>query len=218
MKTMTRQQLLIILVPSIVVLLVMALVSVFFQVKIPVLTRDTTAIAKIHPLSGMLSNLGILLWCAAALISGFVAYVLRNIKTQDTFWFLFFSALLSAYLLLDDLFLFHEKIAPVYLGLPEKMVIGILGIAVLSYLIAFRRIILRTNFGVLLLALGFLATSVVIDSFFELLWTSQLDNWAYFFEDGTKWLGIASWCGYYVHTSHEFLVTTPGTEVIDLNP
>jgi hypothetical protein len=83
------------------------------------MTRDIAAIAKIHPLSGFLSNLGILLWCAAASICSFAAMTLRKIKPRDIFWFLLSSAVLSAYLMFDDLFQFHEELAPTYLGLNE---------------------------------------------------------------------------------------------------
>lgn len=209
MKTVSTRQLLITFVPSISILAAIAMVSVLFQVSMPAMTQDVTAIAKIHPLSGILSNLGILLWCAAASICFFTATTLRNVKPRDTFWFLLSSALLSTYLLFDDFFQFHEDLASRYLGLNEQVVYAALGIAVSAYLIAFRRIILRTNFGALLLALGFLASSVVIDAILE-PWLWRLGHWEYFFEDGAKWLGIASWCSYYVHTSHQFLVSSFG--------
>lgn len=79
-----------------------------------------------------------------------------------------------------------------------------MAVAVSAYLIAFRRIMLRTHFGMFLLALGFLATSVVIDALLE-PWLSRLGHWEYLIEDGAKWLGIACWCSYYVRTSHQLL-------------
>ena len=209
MKTVSPRQLLITFIPSISFLVVMAVVSVLFQVSMPAMTGDVTALAKIHPLSGILSNLGVLLWCAAASICVFAAMVLRNVEPRETFWFLFSSALLSAYLLFDDFFLFHEELAFRYLGLNQKVVYAALGIAVCAYIIAFRRVLLRTKFGVLLLALGFLAASVVMDAILE-PWLLRLGHWEYFFEDGAKWLGIASWCSYYVHTSYQLLVSTFG--------
>lgn len=209
MKTVSARQMLITFVPSIFILAAIAVVSVLFQVSMPAMTQDVTAVAKIHPLSGILSNLGILLWCAAASTCFFAAMTLRNAKPRDTYRFLLSSALLSSYLLLDDFFQFHEDLASRYLGLDEKIVYAALGVAVSAYFIAFRRVILRTHFGVLALALGFLGTSVVIDSILS-PWLWRLGHWEYFFEDGTKWLGIASWCSYYVHSSHQLLVSTIG--------
>lgn len=208
-KGVSMRQLLITYVPSIVILVIMALVSTFFHVGFAVMTRDVAAIANIHPLSGILSNLGIILWCVAASICFFAAMVLRTAKHRHIGWFLFSSALLSTYLLLDDFFLFHEELARRYLGLDEKVVLATLGIAVSVYLVTFRGIILRTNFGVLLQAIGFLATSVVIDTVYD-MGLLQPDNWKHFFEDGAKWLGIASWCSYYVHTSYLLLLSAFG--------
>lgn len=183
----------------------MAVAGVLFQVNMDVMTRDVTATANVHPLTGILSNLGILLWCAAASICAFAAVTLRNVKPREPFRFLLCSALLSAYLLLDDFFLFHDELAPRYLGVDEKLVYAALGIAVCAYLIAFRRLILRTHFAVLLLALGFLGIAVVMDALLE-PWLRRMGHWEYFFEDGAKWLGIAAWCSYYVRTSHQLVV------------
>jgi hypothetical protein len=187
----------------------MVVVGVLSQVRVEVMTRDVTAIAKIHPLSGILSNLGILLWCASASICAFAAMTLRDVEPRDTFWFLLSSALLSAYLLFDDFFLFHEHLAPRYLGLGEEVVLAALGIAVSAYLIAFRRMIRRTNFGVLLVALGFLSTSVALDTILG-PWLRRLGQWEFLFEDGSKWLGIAGWCSYYVDTCHQRVLGTLG--------
>jgi len=120
--------------------------------------------------------------------------------------YLLSSALLSAYLLFDDCFLFHQ-LGSRYLGLSEKVLYTALGIAVSAYLIAFRRVIVRTNYAVLVLAIGFLTSSVAIDAIL-VPYLRRPDDWMYFFEDGAKWLGIVSWCSYYVHTSHKFLVNT----------
>ena len=107
---------------------------------------------------------------------------------------------MTTYLLLDDLFLFHETLASMYLGVNEKIIFVVLGIAVFTYLAKYRRIILKTNYSNLLLALGFLSLSVVIDSILE-PWLSQIGQWEFFLEDGFKWLGIVSWCSYYIDTS-----------------
>jgi len=197
-------QLLITFVPSLCMLAAMALAGVLFQVDMDVMTRDVTATANVHPLTGILSNLGILLWCAAASICAFAAVTLRNVKPGEAFRFLLCSALLSAYLLLDDFFLFHDELAPRYLGVDEKLVYAALGIAVSAYLIAFWRVILQTHFAVLLLALGFLGIAVVMDALLE-PWLRRLGHWEYFVEDGAKWLGIAAWCSYYVRTSYQLV-------------
>jgi hypothetical protein len=206
MKMPTVRHLLITFVPSLSILAAMVVVSVVYQVSMSDMTSDVATIANIHPLSGFLSNLGILAWCATASICAFAAMTLRTVGSRDDFRFLFSSAFLSAYLLLDDCFQVHQM-ASWYSGLSDNLFYLALGIAVSAYLIAFRRVIVRTSYLVLAVAVGFLACSVVIDAFL-VPYLRRYGHWMYLFEDGAKWLGIASWCSYYVHTSHQLLVNT----------
>lgn len=209
MKIMTARQFIITFVPSALVLLLGAAAIALFHLKIPVMTRDMAATAEVNPLTGILSNLGAFLWCISATICAYVALVLRNVLEKSKFRFLLASALLSAYLLFDDFFMFHEFLGPKYLGWNEKIIYVFLGIAVAAYFISFRKIILRTQFGALFLALLLLTISVFMDGILEPLGLlAKLGDWAFFIEDGFKWMGIASWCSYFVHTSHQFLVST----------
>lgn len=205
MNILITRQLLITLLPAILILMAVATVSILSQITISSFTRDVTAIANIHPLSGILSTLGILLWCVAASITLFAAFILRSFEQSKTFKFLFASSLLSIYLMLDDAFLFHEVLAFKYFGIDEKIVIFTLGISVFAYLVSFRQIILKTNYSVLLLAFIFLTISVLTDGILD-PWFWSLGDWEYFIEDGFKWLGIVSWCSYYVQTSYLFVI------------
>ena len=70
-KTISPRHLLMTFAPALSVLLAITAASLFLGVSMPNMTRDITAIANVHPLSGVLSNLGILLWCVAATVCGF---------------------------------------------------------------------------------------------------------------------------------------------------
>lgn len=201
MKTLTTRHLLVTYVPTALILAAAAAAGLFFHVRMPVLTADLSSTAGLHPLTGALSSLGILLWCATASVCGFAAMALQGRLAPEERRFLLASALLSAYLMLDDAFQFHERLAPRYLGWNERAVLAALGTAVVAYLLAFHEVIRKTNFVLLALAVAFLSVSVVIDAMLSpFLW--RLGHWEYFFEDGAKWLGIASWCSYYVDTSY----------------
>lgn len=192
-------------IPSMFILIGIALVSIILDINLGLLTRDPTAIAKINPLSGILSNFGIILWCSAATVCFFAAIAIRNTASNDWFWFLFCSGLLSAYLLFDDFFQFHEILAGDHVGISEKFTYMALGIAVLIYLFIFRRNIWRTNFSFLLMSFIFLASSVAIDVFQSSLML-RVGHWQFFMEEGAKWLGISCWCSYYVQTSYHLVV------------
>jgi hypothetical protein len=202
---LSKKQLQITFVPTIMMLITIGVFGVIYELNMGTITRDVAVIGNIHPLSGFLSTLGIFLWCVAASISFFAAFIVRNFKRKKTFLFLLSSAALSTYLLFDDAFMFHENLASSYLGINEKVVLVLLGVAVFAYLFTFRNIILKTHYYVLLLALGFLGFSVLIDVI-TVRWLDELGYWIYFIEDGAKWIGIASWCSYYVHTSYHFVI------------
>ncbi len=207
MKLMGKPQLLITFVPATIVLAIIAIVSVQLNISMTSITRDVTAIGNIHPLSGILSSLGILIWCAAASIAYFAAGILRSNGRTAQSWFLLNSAFLTSYLLFDDLFQFHESLAPMYFGFDENVGYAILGIVTLIYLVRYRKTILETDFSALLLAFALLSTSVFVDEVSRWLW--RLGDWEYFLEDGFKWLGIVAWCSYFVKTSYT-AITNPG--------
>lgn len=217
MKSLASRQLLITYVPTGLILAAAAAASLFFHVRMSVLTADVAATGHLHPLTGVMSSLGILLWCAAASICGFAAMALRDRRATESYRFLRASALLSTYLMLDDAFQFHEHLASRYFGLDEKAVFAVLGTAVAAYLLAFKEVIRKTNYAVLLLAVGFLSVSVAIDAILE-PWLWRFENLEYFFEDGAKWLGIASWCSYYVDTSYRLFADVHGPPLRALSP
>lgn len=199
MKKISALQLVIIFLPSISLIVVIAGVCFVYQVEVVKLTRDPLALFNKNPLYGFLSNLGVLLWCATVSISSFSAFVLYRKNSERIMQFLFFSALLSMYLLLDDLFQIHE-----FFGKKEDIIYIVLSGAVLFYLFCFRKIIMETNYHLLLGAVGLLGFSVLCDAILS-PWFSWLGHWFFIFEDGAKWLGIVSWLSYFVDTSYHAL-------------
>ena len=191
------------------VLLAMAMLHIRYGMNITYMTRDIAVIAKVSPLAGFLSNFGAFLWCTTAAICLFTAMILHRLNKTDLVRFFIFSGLLSAYLLFDDFFMFHEELGPRYLGLNEKVIVGLLGLCVLVYLVYFQRVILcRTNWLFLFLALAFLSTSAGIDTILYRGLEARIGfDWAFFLEDGAKWLGIASWCSYYTQTAYQALIS-----------
>jgi hypothetical protein len=186
----------VVLGPALAVLLVITWVSVANGVPLSMIVEDPAALARLHPLIGIQSSLGVLLWCAAATLCFFTAAVLWGAAAPRLILFLLASGLLSSYLLLDDLFQFHEKLASQYLGVRQKHVLAGLAVAVAAYLVGFRRVIVATPYALLGLAMLLLSASAVIDAVVLKLWPQQ-GVVGLFLEEGSKWLGIAAWCGYF---------------------
>lgn len=151
----------------VVPLAVVALVGVFFGVQMPFLMRDVTALADVHPLTGVMSNCGILLWWSSASIWLFSAMIHRARHSRESFGFALSSGLLSAYLAMDDLFQFHEYLAPHHLKIPEGAVYGALAACMAVYLLAFYRLFMRRDGVLILLSLILLSVSAGIDGLFR---------------------------------------------------
>lgn len=187
------------------VLFLVAMISSVYHVPFYKLTSDPAAIGGIPPLFGALSNLGVILWCAAATSCALAAMTLRNLGTKKLYLYLFYSFLLSSFLLFDDLFQFHEDLS-VSIGLNQKVIYVLLGIAIVAYLVYFRKILLQTNFIPFLIGLSFLGLSILADTIIYKIFGGQLGDWLYFLEDGAKWIGIVFWSYYFITTSFQFII------------
>lgn len=200
-------------IPIAILLIVVFLMSFLTGIPLGTFTRDPAVIAgkegvaplvsfKINPFIGIISNLGILLWCTSAVVC-FFSYFLgkaqkkRSGKIND-FLFLRFFGSVSLLLLFDDLFLFHESIAP-KMFLPEKLVYFAYLVTVLFGIAKFRRVILRTEWSILCLAFTFFSLSIILDISNLALNVPIL----FILEDGAKLLGIASWSSYFFLVSFQ---------------
>ena len=194
-------------IPIILLLCIVSATSSLTDIPVGVFCRDTVAVLteqkitslfglKINPFVGIISNIGILLWCASASIYLFaflLKYVVNKQKHNNKSWCLLFLSLFSLLLLFDDLFLFHEVIAPRFL-IPEETIYACYVAIMLYLLIKFKNIFLNTEIVLLCLTLLFFFLSITIDLFVSSI----------LLEDGLKLLGIASWASYSVVLSLEF--------------
>ncbi|WP_147294258.1 hypothetical protein [Pontibacter diazotrophicus] len=169
------------------------------------LTRDAVVVAGGSFYHGMISNIGILLWCATASICLFSVSLLKRWNMNSYKNFLLCGGLLTTMLLLDDLFLLHEGEIPSLLGIRERYIMVTYLILIALFLIRFVKIIWTTSYLVLLSSLGFFGLSVFIDAlslFIEIEEQSSTGELAFLFEDGFKFMGIVGWFYYFASTSH----------------
>ncbi len=188
-------------------LLAVVFVSAFAAIPIERFTRDPADLAVQHPLWGVVSNLGILLWCTSATVCAFGSHALarREQRVTEGVRHLRAATLCTGVLLLDDLFMVHDDLARRYLGFGESVVIVLLAAAVLAYFWRFGQQILAGEWGLMLFALACLFASLLVDQINDrgLLGKS---SWRYFAEDAPKFLGIAAWCGYHYRLALSWLV------------
>jgi hypothetical protein len=197
-----RKGLLLLYVP-IVALLILVLIAVFsLHIPLSNFTRDMASIAHVHPLIGVVSNIGILLWCAAAVICLFSRSLLRQQGFHAEARFLLWAGLMTLVLLADDLFMIHEYIAPVHFHVDEKLVLASYACAAGAYLLSHRRLILAANYQLLAAAMVLFSASMLVD-------IADGGGWWRLGEDGFKILGIASWLGYHAGMARHWLVHSP---------
>jgi len=178
-------------ISTVTVLCVLVIISLQTGIRISYFTSDPATVMRAPSYIGVLSNIGILLWCSSAAICLFIFAILQKSNDKELSSFFLVSGLITSILLLDDLFLLHETIYPVYLHIPEKVVITGYGIMTLLYLMKFKREILKTEFLLLFFAFVFFGASAVMD----ILLIHVRPH--YLFEDGFKLLGIVSWSTYF---------------------
>ena len=151
------------------------------------MTREPAYIAGLPPFAGLLSNVGILIWTAAAVVCFLAATVIDDQRA-----FLLSSGSLTLMLLLDDMFMFHDVLFPDYLGVSQNFVYAVYIVVTLAYLATYRRRLLDSEYPVFGAALACFALSVLTD----VLGTTGFGYRA-LVEDGFKLLGIVLWTIYF---------------------
>lgn len=181
--------------------LIFLLAVTWFQKSAPVriLTRDPISIAKGAFYWGAISNIGVLLWCAAAAFCFFSFLLVQQLKPGvRSNWALLALGLITSMLLVDDLFMIHEQVFPGYLGLSENVLYGFYAVAVTSVMFFFRKVLFTGSSVYFIVAIAFFVPSLMFDTALELLLPGVVvsDDLLFFVEDGLKLLGIGSWCLY----------------------
>lgn len=170
-----------------------AVVSTRMDLPVSAFTFDPASIAGFSPFYGVLSTLGVLGWATATTVGLFCAGVLRATgRTDSPAAFFFTGGLFSLLLLLDDLFLLHEHVGPVHLGIPQNAILALYVVAAVGWTFRFRRTLRHEAPWLFLTAGGFFAMSIAVD-----LIPGGHDDAFQLLEDGTKWLGIVAWALYW---------------------
>lgn len=185
--------------PPLVLLLIVAIQP---MVPIAYLMKDMLAVAELskdqccHVYYGLVSNVGILVWCACAAVCLFSALLLTVSKTEKAdIIFLTFAGVLTGWLMLDDFFMVHEDVLPA-LGISELIAFIVYALLTLAYFASSWRLILKHRFILLVLAISLLGLSVVVDQLIHSEASMRI-----FIEDSAKLLGICAWSGFHIEAA-----------------
>ncbi|WGF88674.1 hypothetical protein [Marinivivus vitaminiproducens] len=160
-----------------------------------VLTGDIFSLASVPFYSGLLSNLGVFLWCAAAAVSLFVATLTVGRPELRRFRHLLFAfGMLSALFMLDDFFTLHENVLPYFLGVPEEVSVPVYGALMLAAVLVFLPELRDVGPALLIAAMGCFALSIgadVMEYLTPARWPRVMDAMA-------KFVGISAWTTFVV--------------------
>ena len=180
------------ILPSIILYIAILYISNFYNIKLSLVVRDLAQTCG-YPIGvGMISNIGILLWGAAASICFFTTF-LEGINKESS-KLLLLGGIFSSLLCIDDSFLLHDR----YIG-PDFLNLTYLAISIFL-LVRFRKILKIIGLFNLLISILFLGLSVFFDGVIQ-----QIFNQSYeltqLIEEWFKFLGIACWLNFWCKAS-----------------
>ncbi len=167
-----------------------------YNIPFEKITGDPAYYFQSHPFTGIVSNIGALLWCATSTTCVFAGFHLKKFSDGKEASFLLLSGFFSFILLIDDFFMFHDYLFYSFNQFVlEPIIYGFYAILLIYFVYKYHDIILKSKYFLLATAVFFLGLSV----FFDLVFPSE--GLEYFFEDSLKFLGIVSWMLFFTVSS-----------------
>jgi len=180
------------ILPSSILYLTILYFSKLYDIKLSLVVRDLAQTCG-YPIGvGMISNIGILLWGAAASICFFTTF-LESIN-RELSKLLLLGGAFSSLLCIDDFFLLHDR----YIG-PDFLNLTYLAISILI-LVRFRKILREIGLFNLVISILLLGLSIFFDGVIQ-----QIFNQSYeltqLIEEWFKFLGIVCWLNFWCKAS-----------------
>lgn len=171
-----------------------------------IFARDIFALTNSPPIIGFISNMGAFVWCSALSVILFTIFSMSSTDSISKKRFLYFSALITGYLFIDDFFMVHDFWFK-RIGLDSIHAYTGIGVLFIVYISLFFRPIIESNYSLFIASFCFLFISLALDIGENFgFWKDNDWKWYYLFEDGSKWIGICFWAAYFFSTSRRILV------------
>jgi hypothetical protein len=163
------------------------------------LAKDPADTKHFPPYIGMLSNWGVILWTATAVICLFSAVLLKQQKAPHaTRRFLAASGIFSFLLGIDDLYMLHDRLLLRIFHVPEILFYLLYFFAFVAYLVYFIPQILKYDY--LLFVAAFLLFVFSRQFVIKIPYLSQFNTTG----DMLKYFGIVFWLAFFYRTAlHE---------------
>ena len=180
------------ILPSSILYLAILSVSYLYDIKLSLVVRDLAQTCG-YPIGvGMISNIGILLWGAAASICLFTTF--SGKINSDISKLLLLGGAFSGLLCIDDFFLLHDR----YIG-PDFLNLTYLAISILI-LVRFKKILKKIGLFNLVISILFLGLSIFFDGVIQQIFNQNYEL-TQLIEEWFKFLGIACWLNFWCKAS-----------------
>ncbi len=169
------------------------------------LLLDPAAVAGLPWYTGLISNLGVILWAVATVSAMSAARIARLGNRHGAAAYLTQGGGLSVLLLFDDLFQLHSAVLPELIGTPKSFVLLVYLTALAGWMLTNVEQVRRTRWMLLAASALALAVSIVIDQF------APGQTWSLIAEDSAKFLGIIAWALYFHLTGTDIAGSVVGS-------
>jgi len=184
------------ILPSSILYLAILYISNLYDIKLSLVVRDLAQTCG-YPIGvGMISNIGILLWGAAASICLFTTF--SGKINSDISKLLLLGGAFSGLLCIDDFFLLHDR----YIG-PDFLNLTYLAISILI-LVRFKKILKKIGLFNLVISILFLGLSIFFDGVIQQIFNQNYEL-TQLTEEGFKFIGIACWLNFWCKASSNSL-------------
>ena len=201
---------------GVVLLIVVATLS---SKTIEEISREPSSWSHVPTHAGLFQIASYIVWSIGVGICFFVAWLLYKLQLpvrKRVFWI--YSGTLLSIFLLDDAFLLHEDVL-LNIGIPEITLYLIYLVGTLLYAPLFREEVQETPYLLLLIGLGMLGVSALVDLNEDGILESFFDKHyraGWLMEDGIKLPGILTYNLYFVYTaSRELLPRLQPAHIMD---
>ena len=180
------------ILPSTILYLAILYISNLHNIKLSLVVRDLAQTCG-YPIGvGMISNVGILLWGAAASICLFTTF--SGKINSDISKLLLLGGVFSGLLCIDDFFLLHDR----YIG-PDFLNLTYLAISILI-LVRFKKILKKIGLFNLVISILFLGLSIFFDGVIQQIFNQSYES-TQLIEEWFKFLGIVCWLNFWCKAS-----------------
>ncbi|HVG40491.1 MAG TPA: hypothetical protein VM888_02675 [Chitinophagaceae bacterium] len=191
--------------------LVFGVAKMVYGINVWYFTKDPNALNKEGDFYfGAFSNLGVIFWTIAATLCFFGTFYLKRYNPGSPLRsFLLHGGIFTTILLLDDLYMWHEQMFPVYFGISAHFVYATYLAYGIFFIVRFRKEIFKTEYLILLASAFLISLSVLVDVlhdssrlyvfFLKITGMPQglLDEMAVLLEETAKGMGILTWLIYF---------------------